>query len=76
MKAFYVFLFLALIGMVFSKDIFNKQGESCPAPPPECQGLITDLLQLLSYAGCNITVLCGGGDRVAEILCLLGCCPN
>ncbi|KYN15591.1 hypothetical protein ALC57_12176 [Trachymyrmex cornetzi] len=77
MKAFYVFLFLAFIGMVFAKDIFNRQQESCPPPQSGCEGLISIVIKILTLLGYILSDLCEGseGPEVAANLCLIGCCP-
>ncbi|KYQ49426.1 hypothetical protein ALC60_11532 [Trachymyrmex zeteki] len=83
MKAFYAFLFLVLIGMVFATDSLNRQEEStCPPPESGCEGLINLMLKLwdiLLSLGCitdTVTEMCGGsqGSDVQEKLCSIGCC--
>ncbi|KYN35388.1 hypothetical protein ALC56_10223 [Trachymyrmex septentrionalis] len=68
MKAFYVFLFLTLIGLVFANDIFDRG--SCTYPP-SCNNIIDLVKELLELLDCiNIVEIC----PIFELPLGLCCC--
>ncbi|KYQ49424.1 hypothetical protein ALC60_11530 [Trachymyrmex zeteki] len=76
MKAFHVFLFLALIGLVFAEDTLDRTSNCTTYFPTcgSCTSIIGIVIEILGLLGCVIDSLCSS-LIVGPLLHLLCICP-